>query len=148
MAMATMQFASHANAQPRNEIGRYSMHKTDDGFIRLDTLTGAVSICLKTDADWSCRPMPDQARKLRSEIDSLRQRYNELTRRFAAAIGRPPPPDVGQPNNERSEPNTFRLPTEQEVDKALDYFESMLKKFQERLKRLEREANPDKEKQL
>ena len=34
----------------------------------------------------------------------------------------------------------FKLPTEQEVDQALDYFERMLKKFQDRLKRLERKS--------
>lgn len=148
VAFAIMQLATNANAEPRNEVGRYSMHKTDDGFIRLDTLTGAVSICGKADAGWSCRPMPDEARKLKSEIESLRQRYHDLARRFAAATGRPPPPQSDQPNNERPEPKAFRLPSEQEVDKALDYFESMLKKFQDRLKRLEREANPNKEKQL
>ena len=31
----------------------------------------------------------------------------------------------------------FKLPSEKEVDQALDYFERMLKKFQDRLKRLE-----------
>ena len=37
-------------------------------------------------------------------------------------------------------PSDFKLPTEKEVDQALDYFERMLKKFQDRLKRLERKS--------
>jgi hypothetical protein len=149
MTIVAMQIATTASAQPKNEIGRYSMHKTDDGFIRLDTETGAVSICRKTDGDWSCRPTPDEASKLRAEIDSLRHRNDELSRQLAARTGQPKrAPDAYGSDNDRSEHKTFRLPSEKEVDKALDYFESILKKFQERLKRLERNAPTDKDKQL
>lgn len=125
------------------------MHKTDDGFIRLDTLTGSVSVCRKTDDDWSCRPTPDEARKLRAEIDSLRARNDELSRRLAARGGElPKPPGPYHPDNGQSEQKSFRLPSEAEVDKALDYFERLMKKFQDRLNKLERKSSPEKGKQL
>ena len=45
------------------------------------------------------------------------------------------------------ETHAFRLPSEKEVDQALNYFERMLRKFQDRLKKLE-QGQGDQPKQL
>ena len=46
--------ATYAAAQD-SAAGRYTMHQTEDGFVRLDTQTGAVSLCRKEANAWSCR---------------------------------------------------------------------------------------------
>ena len=46
----------------------------------------------------------------------------------------PAPPPVAGPPAEK-----FQLPTEEEVDSALDYVERMFKKFRDRLRNLEQE---------
>ncbi|MFV0369734.1 MAG: hypothetical protein ACK5KM_14875, partial [Hyphomicrobiaceae bacterium] len=38
----------------------------------------------------------------------------------------------------------FNVPTEKDLDQAFDYFEGMLKKFRERLKKFEEDENKDK----
>lgn len=126
--------------EPR--AGRYSMYKADDGFVRLDTQTGAMSLCRRVDDDWSCRPMASSGAAKGSEVEQLRAENERLAaevKRLEGLLGlEADPPRPG------GDKHAFRLPSEKEVDQALDYFENMLRKFQERLKRLERgrEAEP------
>ena len=148
LAMALPFLAGTANAQPATESGRFTMHKTDNGFIRLDTRTGEVSLCRQKDDDaWACSPMTDEARALRQENEQLREENRELSERLRLRQGPTgePPFRNGAPRSWRREEAppkpTFRLPSEKEVDKALDYFENMLRKFQERLKRLEKDKS-------
>jgi hypothetical protein len=146
-----------AGAQDRGP-GRYTMHKTDDGFVRLDTETGAVSLCRKEGTSWSCRDIAnaeDQTGKDAdtgtpaeggSETQALRQENKELKdeiARLEELLGLREP---GAPQPPRR--HSFKLPSEKDVDQAFDYFERMLRKFQDRLKRLERENAPETERQL
>ena len=39
--------------------GRYELHRTDDGFMRLDTETGSVAHCRKQDSKWECDNLDD-----------------------------------------------------------------------------------------
>jgi len=144
------------------------MHKTDDGFVRLDTDTGAISLCRKTSEGWGCEAMNDATPSARAPRDGPPR--NGPTYDYGS-----PPPGPGGPGNlaaenadlkaeirrleellelrgNRKPPSSgkrgsFKLPTEGEVDQALDYFERMLKKFQDRLKRLEK-STPKPERQL
>jgi len=148
--------ASAASAQQQNTTGRYMMHKAEDGFIRLDTLTGAVSICGMSDQGWSCKLAPDEKERLEAKIDDLKAETKALEEENLALKerlddrngpptipGAPKAPDGDRysyrPDGPPPARPEFRLPSEEQVDKALDYFENMLKKFQERLKRLERD---------
>lgn len=121
--------------------GRYTMHQTDDGMVRLDTQTGAVSLCSKSGDAWACKPMSDD-RASSKELDRLQKENSELraeVKRLDKMLG----VDGTKPNGEIDPPrpggekHSFRLPNEKEVDQALDYFERMLRKFQDRLKKLE-----------
>ncbi len=128
--------------------GRYTMHKTDDGFVRLDTQTGALALCRKYDQAWSCRPMADAGASSSSEVEQLRRENRELRaeiKRLDGLLGlndRSGPNQVDPPRP-GGKGHAFRLPSEKEVDKALDYFENMLRKFQDRLKKLERDQGGD-----
>lgn len=130
--------AGVAMAAEETGAGRYTMHKSDDGFVRLDTKTGVMSLCRKSDRGWACDAMTGTAPPLRGEIARLRRENVELKaeiKRMEEHLGLRG--DRGKPASNRPD---FKLPTEQEVDQALDYFERMLKKFQNRLKRLERKS--------
>ena len=129
--------ASVATAQD-SRTGRYSMHKADDGFVRLDTETGAVSLCRKTTEKWSCEPMAGTGPSLTAEVARLKSENAELRaeiKRMEENLGL-----RGDRNKSADNRPNFKLPTEKEVDGALDYFERMLKKLQDRLKRLERKS--------
>ena len=113
-------------------IGRYSMSPADGGgFVRLDTETGQMAVCQRRDADWSCREMVEPARGLNQEIERLRaenQRLKgEIRQMEDIVLG-----DKRDPNS-ASKPE-FKLPSEQDVDGAVDYVQRMLRKFRERMK--------------
>ena len=131
--------------------GRYTMHKADDDFIRLDTLTGAVSYCRKSNNQWACDGVKSEVDELRSQIAALKSENGKLDdevqrlRKLLDRNGPPSEPDSYAPGGGNTTPDggppaprqSFRLPSEKEVDQALDYFENMMKKLQDRLKKLE-----------
>lgn len=147
-AMASLGMGDIARAAD-DKPGRYSMTPTDGGFIRLDTETGAVSLCAKKDAGWACELMPDGQTAARKELDALKAENKALKDEIKRmeevfALGDRKPGD-GRPGGD-DRPGGARgkleLPTEQDVDKAFDYFEKMMKKFRERMKRIEEGEKP------
>lgn len=125
----------------QSTAGRYTMHQTDDGMLRLDTHTGAVSLCSKIQDSWACKPMADENAstkeidRLRNENSRLRAEVDRLDKMLG--LGGSRPGTEADPPRPGSQQHSFRLPSEKEVDQALNYFERMLKKFQDRLKKLE-----------
>ncbi len=119
--------------------GRYSMSPVDGGFLRLDTETGAVALCVKKDPSWACEPVKDgtagpaSTADLEAENKALKDRVKALEDAKGTT-----PPSTEYP----AEPpggGVSQLPTEEEVDKAFDYIEGMYKKLRERIKKFEAE---------
>ncbi|WP_454002135.1 hypothetical protein [Afipia felis] len=78
-AAALLAAADVAWAQnpPTDENGRYALSATDKGYLRLDTRTGAVSICTRKDG-WTCRVVPDERAALDQEIGRLQAQVDTL----------------------------------------------------------------------
>lgn len=70
--VATVMFdgAARAQATPDTENGRFVLSSVPDGFLRLDTRSGAVSTCTNS-GGWTCRLVPDERAALDSEIGRL-----------------------------------------------------------------------------
>ncbi len=67
-------FAAHpafAQAPDQAEDGRYSFHRVEDGFLRLDSRSGQVSLCGRKTVGWGCQAVPDERVALESEIARL-----------------------------------------------------------------------------
>lgn len=136
-AFALLPFAAlaigAASAQERS--GRYVMSPTENGFVRLDTETGAMSVCARGQdgqvGKWTCEPMGDEARALRDEVARLRAENERLQAQVRGAG-----PGTGDQRAERPD-RKLELPSEQDVDKALDYVERIFKKFRDRLRQFE-----------
>jgi HAMP domain-containing protein len=109
------------SAPTQVENGRYSMTPTADGFLRLDTRTGAVSLCKVESGAARCQAAIEERTALNEEIDRLARQNEALKARPNASPG---------------------LPSQQEFDKALDFAE----KFMRRMMRLMREDEPQKDK--
>jgi len=119
--------------------GRYTMHPADTGFLRLDTHTGKVAYCEKEES-WTCTPVKDgklpgdgkYIARLKQENATL-QKYVKRLEKLLADNGLDK--QLANPPKLDEAPTGFRLPSEQEVEDVLDYFESILRKFQERIER-------------
>ncbi|MEW5965349.1 MAG: hypothetical protein AB1749_17560 [Pseudomonadota bacterium] len=122
------------------DAGRYRMSPTDGGFVRLDTQTGAMALCAKRDQGWSCTAMADDQASQRQRIETLEAENKALRdeiKRLEEVLGvgeskpgtgaAPPAPPGG----------AFKLPSEEDIDKGFDYLDRMLKKFRDRMKKLE-----------
>jgi hypothetical protein len=155
-ALASGLLVTAAVAAPDDD-GRYALTPTDGGFVRLDRQTGAMSFCTKASADWSCTPMADSEDHLKSEVERLEGENKTLKtdkKNLEEMLGMAEPgkPAAGAPG-EKTSPlpgpsGSIPVPTEKDVDKVFDYFEGMVKKLRERLKKLEKETEPGKEQPL
>ncbi|MCB1506963.1 MAG: hypothetical protein KDJ47_18500 [Hyphomicrobiaceae bacterium] len=141
-------------ASGQEPAGRFSMTPTDGGgFIRLDTQTGAMALCSGKEGEWACKAMPDDQKSLNDRIAKLEEENRSLrdeNKRLEDVLGLNPdakpkdgagavpgaPQDGGPPVPPEQ---GLKLPSEKDVDKAFDYVEGILKKFRDRLKKLEEE---------
>ena len=112
-----------ALAQMVERPGRYAMQPVEGGFARLDTDTGAVSLCVKRGAEFSCQPVADERGQQQKEIDRLKAENLELQHRLADA--------------QAGKDKRLDLPSEEDVDKALNYMERLVKKFRDKMRELE-----------
>jgi len=135
--------------------GRYQMTPIENGFMRLDTETGAVSICKNNSGKVTCELAEDGAGQYSKDIDALKQQnqklraeVDRLEQHFGLGTGTGPgaankkglPNDLSPP----VPPSTaFKVPQKEDVDQMFNYIEGMLNKFRERLRRLEKEPKPE-----
>ncbi len=138
-ALAFGAITASVAAPPSGEAerpGRYSMQPTDGGFLRLDTVTGDVSLCARSAQTFECKPVKDD-RDLQSETARLSTENKEFRaeiKRLEDMLGL----DGGAHQGKNR--GKFELPTEEDVDKALSYVERMFKKFRDKMKEFDAEG--------
>jgi hypothetical protein len=134
-------WATAALAAGDTARGRYTMSPTKDGVVRLDTQTGAMALCQRQNDGWACKDMDDSQSLLLKEIDKLKSE-NEMLKSEVEDLDKSlglsdAPSDAPKPAHK------FTLPSEEEVDKAFDYLESMLGKLRDRMEKLEKKHGRD-----
>jgi hypothetical protein len=123
------------------EAGRFTLAPQDDGFLRLDTRSGAVSHCRKdTAGEWSCVPF-NEADAVRSDaIAALEKRIAALSAELVALRADldqlrggsgPAAPQQVQPQAPPPEPEAEKsaLPDEAELERALSFMEIVMRRF-------------------
>ena len=104
-----------AAQSPDPDDKRFTLHKVEDGYLRLDGRNGAVSLCTRPDSGWVCRAVPDERSALESEIGRIAAENAELKRtlldRGASLPGLPPRPpvDVGVGSTAPAESDVDRV---------------------------------------
>jgi hypothetical protein len=126
LSLADFAAVSAQTATPDSENGRYSFNPVADGVLRLDTRTGQVSQCSRSDAGWACKVVPDERSALETEIARLQGENGTLKKELLAKPGEP----------------ELKLPSDAEVDKVI----SFLKKVWRRLIEMGRTVQRDVEK--
>jgi hypothetical protein len=128
-----------------DEPGRYTMSPTDGGVIRLDRQTGAMAFCTGSAGDWTCKDMPENESALKRRVEELEgeKRALEAEKQLRGAPPVPPGDESRSAEAVPAPPGDLPMPNEPDVDKLFDYVEGMVKKFKERIDRLEREAQKE-----
>jgi hypothetical protein len=136
--------ATAAVADPANDSGRFAMSPVEGGFLRLDKQTGAVAMCAKSASEWACKPVDDQTAAgslkpsgIEAENRALRDRVKELEDELASRR----PPRLGGPPGDG--PAGSQLPSEEEVDQALDYMSRVYKKIRDHIRELDKPLPPN-----
>jgi hypothetical protein len=113
------------------DMVRYSLEKTADGYVRMDKQTGEMSICKEADGQLACRLAADERGPSESAA-ALAKRVEALEQKVAALEGNP-----SKPQN--------ALPSDEEFDKTLSMMERFMRRFMGVVKELEgAEAGPQK----
>lgn len=135
IAVATM-FVASATARAENtpldnEDSRFTFHRAEDGFLRLDGRSGQVSICARRPAGWLCQLVPDERVALEAEIARLQVDNSALKKELLArnlplpgSIKRDPPPAKGD------EPRVS-LPNDAELNRMMTFFEKVWRRLVE-----------------
>lgn len=106
------------------EAGRYTMEKTDKGYIRLDTKTGDISICAEQSGQMMCKLAADDRRAYEDDLASLNERVKKLEDQVAS-YGKLPPVVRDA------------LPSEAEFEKSMGYMERFFRRFMDIVKSFE-----------
>ncbi|WP_273725923.1 hypothetical protein [Brucella gallinifaecis] len=106
--------ASSALAQ---ENGRYRLEGTETGYVRLDTRTGALSVCNEQQGQLICKMATEDREAYENDISDLQDRVKKLEDRLAAI----------QSGAASATPS--KLPSEAEFEQSLGYMERFMRRF-------------------
>lgn len=123
--LATLAFAA-APAMAEDD-GRYRLEKTPDGYVRMDTRTGEMSLCEMRGGQLVCKLAADERSALQDEIDRLATRLAAVEERLAKIEENP----ILKPEN--------LLPSEEEFQRSLGMMEQFFRKFMGIVKEMDEE---------
>lgn len=140
MALGAPAFAE--DATPDSEHGRYSFGKVADGFLRLDTQTGQVSVCSQRAVGWACQATPDDRTVLESEIARLRGENAALKKEMLAHGLTLPGTGAAGPEGSGTHDNdvVIHLPDDSEIDRAMAYAGELWHRFVEAIARVQKQV--------
>jgi hypothetical protein len=138
LSLAASAVASAQTATPDSENGRYSFNAVGDGVLRLDSRTGQVSHCSRSDTGWACKVVPDERSALETEIARL-QGQNAMLKKELLAHGLPVP-GVPRPSGAKPSEPELKLPSDAEVDKVMSFLEKVWRRLVETGRNLQKEV--------
>jgi len=112
-AIALLLVSTEADAQQQvqqAQSNRFQLERTENGIVRLDTQTGAMTLCRDENGTLACRMQPDERAAYEQELDRLEKRVTALEERLSQA-----PPRA--------------LPNDQEVEQSLSIMEKFMRRF-------------------
>jgi hypothetical protein len=117
--------------------GRYSFNRVEDGYLRLDTRTGQVSLCGRRQVGWACQVIPDDRIVLESEITRLQSENGALKKQLLSR-GIPLPGGI-RPPPAPEKPETVPKSAESDFDRVVTMVETMWRRLVEMIANLQRD---------
>jgi hypothetical protein len=115
-------------SSPESGDARFTFHRADDGYLRLDGRSGQVSMCHRRTSGWQCQLVPDERTALEAEISRL-QSDNAALKKELLSRGLPLPngmgPDQGSPKSQipKSQVQRPQLPDDAELNRIMTFME-------------------------
>jgi hypothetical protein len=126
-------------AAPDNEGGRYAFNKVASGVLRLDGSTGEVSLCSQRAVGWACQAAPEDRAVFENEIARLRHE-NATLKKELLSHGLPLPAGaIPEPPLARDGELTLRLPSDDEVERALAFAGRVWHRFVDAIARAQKQ---------
>lgn len=127
---------SPATAQDADK-GRYVLERTENGVIRLDTLTGEVSKCGEVNGQIACKLAVDERRAVNDRIAELENRVSALEDRIVNLDNSTVDPKSLKP----LAPKTNDMPSDEELDQVFNMMERFMHRFIDVFKDLDRKMD-------
>ena len=138
-----------ADSAPDTENGRYTLSQKGDGFVRLDTRTGAVSTCSNNGTGWACYAVPDERKAMDDEIGRLQAENEKLKSQLAARDGGssgksdealPKSDKQVTPKAESERKIEIPLPSDADLDRAMSFLERAWRRLVDMASRMQKDA--------
>lgn len=130
LALAALAAALTAAPSSARETERYQLERTEEGYVRLDTQTGRISLCQERGGQLVCRMAAEERDAYDRDAGSMHDRIEALEARVAALEAQRP---------------AAGLPSEAEFEQTLGYMERFFRRFMGIVGELERTFGTDPE---
>ena len=118
--------------------GRYQIAPDENGFVRLDTETGAMSHCVKREGAWKCEVLAEdraasdaRIEALSREVEALTKKVEDLTARLATL----------EKARGAEAPSAGAPPNDPEFERALSFAERLMQRFFDMVRDLKTEES-------
>ena len=127
------------DATPDAAGGRYVFSKQADGFLRLDTQSGAVALCSQQPVGWACEAAPEDRTLLESQIARL-QNENAALKREILSHGLALPPGMAPEAAGAQSGEPVRQPSDADVDRVIAFFGRVWQRFVDAIARAQKQV--------
>ncbi|WP_367716150.1 hypothetical protein AB2N04_18555 [Nitratireductor sp. GISD-1A_MAKvit] len=112
-ALFLLSMSGNALAQ---EEERYRLERTEEGYVRMDTRTGAMTLCRERSGQLLCAPSVNERTAYEEDIAALQDRLADVEARLKLLEENPPKA-------------TSELPSDEEFEQTLGLMERFFRKF-------------------
>jgi hypothetical protein len=139
--------AAAAGAQPSSPEGgdtRFTFHRADDGYLRLDGRSGQVSMCHRRTTGWQCQLVPDERTALEAEISRLQSdnaalKKELLSRSLPLPDGMRPDQPGSKSQVPKSQVQRPQLPDDAELNRIMGVMEKIWRRMVEMIQSVQRD---------
>ncbi|MER8700071.1 MULTISPECIES: hypothetical protein [unclassified Mesorhizobium] len=112
-----------------DEADRYRLEKSANGYVRMDTQTGAMSLCEERSGQLVCKMAADERAAFQGEVDRLQSSVKALDERVAKL------------ENSLAARFESTLPSEEDFNKTMGYMERFLRSFMDIVKDMDKDED-------
>lgn len=113
LGLAVLSLVTPAAVAQEANAERYTLEKSDSGFVRLDRQTGAVTLCTEDQGTLTCRMAADERAAYDEDLARLEKRVEALERQLADGTAA----------------RSGELPSDAEIDRSIGIMERFMRAF-------------------